>query len=85
MLFEQNQTNLNSYQVNSVNRSQDDIITRIRELEKEINRNDVWIDTGIISKSQEPTSLRKQNILNGKILELKWMLGEEIEITEGVL
>jgi hypothetical protein len=67
-----------------IHRSPEEIVARIDEIKEEIHRNDIWIDTGIISKCQEPESLQKQTVLTGKLLELKWLLGEEVKITEGL-
>jgi hypothetical protein len=65
-------------------RTSEEIQARIAELKKEISRNDVWIDTGIISKTMEPSSLRNQDILNGKLLELRWLLGDDVQVSDGL-
>ena len=68
----------------SVCRTVEEIKARITELEKEISRHDVWIDTGISSKTLEPNSSKKQDILNAKLLELHWFLGDDIKISDGL-
>ncbi len=67
----------------SFSRSPDEVRARVEELTKQIKGHDVWIHTGN-GKVPEPNSRRKRDIFEGKLRELKWALGEDFDVTDGV-
>lgn len=75
---------LERLETGEVLRSPDEIKARIEVLERYIEGNDVWIHRGL-DKIPEPESARLQNLFYAKLNELKWLLGEEIEVTDGVI
>ena len=68
----------------NLRRTPQEVKKRIEELEGAIKMNDVWIHTGIISQVPEPNSWRKREILEAKLQELRWALGEDNKITDGL-
>jgi uncharacterized protein YPO0396 len=67
----------------SVRRSKEEIDIRIANLNKHIERNNVWIHRGY-DKIPEPTADRLQEIFSAKLNEFKWLLGEDVEVTDGI-
>lgn len=68
----------------TVSRSPDEIKARIKVLERHIEQNDVWIWIGPNERVPAPEHERLQNIFSAKLNELRWLLGEEVEVTQGV-
>lgn len=67
----------------AVQRSADEIKTRITDLNTCIEGNDVWIYRGL-DRIPEPRAERLQDMYRAKLNELKWLLGEDLDVTHGV-
>jgi hypothetical protein len=67
----------------SFRRTPSEVEMRLDELRRQIRGHDVWIHTGS-GRVPEPNSRQKRDILEGKLLELRWALGEDIDVTEGI-
>lgn len=67
----------------SVKRTTEEIQARIEAVEKEMRRNEVYIHNGF-SRKLAPEALRAREIFLGKLDELHWLLGEDVDITRWV-
>jgi hypothetical protein len=65
-------------------RTPEEIQERIKELEFRIKGHDVWIHTAHASVP-EPNAWRKKELYEAKLSEIRWILGEDILVTEGII
>ena len=64
-------------------RSQVEIEARIQDLKQQIKGNQVFVHHSW-DKTLLPESQKTVDIFNAKLNELKWFLGEKVEVTDGV-
>lgn len=55
------------------------IEARMRRLEDLIANHDIWVDTGI-GRVPEPESRRRQDLFRIRLSELRWVLGEDVDL-----
>lgn len=65
-----------NFDMEQIKRTPEEIVTRINEIKEEFQWHDVWIHRGD-ALVLEPKSQRAQEILQGKLQVLMWVLGRE--------